>query len=153
MDHELEATPPGPAGPAAAEAALPDTPLGPPPAASDPAPPTASSDDPPLPPPPSSLPPPKSLADALNPRIEALARPGSARPRSRPGTPKTTKPRTPRAGTPKDGLSTPQADMAPRQLNVTDALTYLDAVKMQFADKPDVYNHFLDIMKEFKSQL
>lgn len=39
-----------------------------------------------------------------------------------------------------------------RQLNVTDALTYLDAVKTQFADQPDVYNRFLDIMKEFKSQ-
>ena len=38
-----------------------------------------------------------------------------------------------------------------RQLNVTDALSYLDAVKLQFHDNPDVYNHFLDIMKEFKS--
>ncbi|KAJ7598545.1 histone deacetylase complex, SIN3 component [Mycena floridula] len=40
-----------------------------------------------------------------------------------------------------------------RPLNVTDALGYLDAVKVQFQDKPDVYNHFLDIMKEFKSQM
>ncbi|THH20323.1 hypothetical protein EW146_g1003 [Bondarzewia mesenterica] len=39
-----------------------------------------------------------------------------------------------------------------RQLNVTDALTYLDAVKNQFFDRPDVYNFFLDIMKDFKSQ-
>ncbi|CAL1694084.1 unnamed protein product [Somion occarium] len=39
-----------------------------------------------------------------------------------------------------------------RQLNVTDALSYLDAVKLQFQDKPDVYNHFLDIMKDFKGQ-
>ncbi len=39
-----------------------------------------------------------------------------------------------------------------RQLNVSDALGYLDAVKLQFQDKPDVYNHFLDIMKDFKSQ-
>lgn len=38
-----------------------------------------------------------------------------------------------------------------RQLNVTDALSYLDAVKLQFHDNADVYNHFLDIMKEFKS--
>jgi hypothetical protein len=36
---------------------------------------------------------------------------------------------------------------------VTDALSYLDAVKVQFYDKPDVYNHFLDIMKDFKSQM
>jgi histone deacetylase complex regulatory component SIN3 len=40
-----------------------------------------------------------------------------------------------------------------RPLNVTDALSYLDAVKVQFQDKPDVYNHFLDIMKDFKSQV
>ncbi|KAF8634812.1 hypothetical protein AX17_004064 [Amanita inopinata Kibby_2008] len=40
-----------------------------------------------------------------------------------------------------------------RPLNVTDALSYLDAVKMQFQDQPDVYNHFLDIMKEFKNEL
>ncbi|KAF9531885.1 hypothetical protein CPB83DRAFT_760648 [Crepidotus variabilis] len=39
-----------------------------------------------------------------------------------------------------------------RPLNVTDALTYLDAVKNQFQDNPDVYNQFLDIMKDFKSQ-
>ncbi|KIK97291.1 hypothetical protein PAXRUDRAFT_825100 [Paxillus rubicundulus Ve08.2h10] len=40
-----------------------------------------------------------------------------------------------------------------RPLNVADALGYLDAVKVQFQDQPDVYNHFLDIMKDFKSQL
>ncbi|EKM61386.1 uncharacterized protein PHACADRAFT_134990 [Phanerochaete carnosa HHB-10118-sp] len=45
----------------------------------------------------------------------------------------------------------PDAGMA-RPLNVSDALGYLDAVKVQFQDKPDVYNHFLDIMKDFKSQ-
>lgn len=33
-----------------------------------------------------------------------------------------------------------------------DALTYLDQVKVQFHDQPDVYNRFLDIMKDFKSQ-
>ncbi|KAJ7726062.1 hypothetical protein DFH07DRAFT_246063 [Mycena maculata] len=40
-----------------------------------------------------------------------------------------------------------------RPLNVTDALSYLDAVKNKFQDQPNVYNHFLDIMKEFKSQM
>lgn len=40
-----------------------------------------------------------------------------------------------------------------RPLNVTDALGYLDCVKQQFADQSDVYNRFLDIMKDFKSQL
>ncbi|EWC44603.1 hypothetical protein DRE_06684 [Drechslerella stenobrocha 248] len=39
-----------------------------------------------------------------------------------------------------------------RPLNVKDALSYLDQVKVQFADHPDVYNRFLDIMKDFKSQ-
>jgi len=39
-----------------------------------------------------------------------------------------------------------------RPLNVKDALSYLDQVKLQFADQPDVYNKFLDIMKDFKSQ-
>lgn len=37
-------------------------------------------------------------------------------------------------------------------LNVKDALSYLDQVKLQFAEQPDVYNKFLDIMKDFKSQ-
>ena len=40
-----------------------------------------------------------------------------------------------------------------RPLNVADALGYLDCVKQQFADQSDVYNRFLDIMKDFKSQL
>jgi paired amphipathic helix protein Sin3a len=39
-----------------------------------------------------------------------------------------------------------------RPLNVSDALTYLDQVKVRFSDKPNVYNQFLDIMKDFKSQ-
>lgn len=34
---------------------------------------------------------------------------------------------------------------------LNDALSYLDQVKVQFADHPDVYNKFLDIMKDFKS--
>lgn len=33
-------------------------------------------------------------------------------------------------------------------LNVRDALSYLDQVKVQFTDHPDVYNRFLDIMKD-----
>lgn len=34
---------------------------------------------------------------------------------------------------------------------LNDALSYLDQVKVQFAEVPDVYNRFLDIMKDFKS--
>ncbi|KIO27433.1 hypothetical protein M407DRAFT_55699, partial [Tulasnella calospora MUT 4182] len=37
-------------------------------------------------------------------------------------------------------------------LNVKDALSYLEMVKIKFRDRPDVYNQFLDIMKDFKSQ-
>ncbi|KAG5993972.1 hypothetical protein E4U54_003222 [Claviceps lovelessii] len=39
-----------------------------------------------------------------------------------------------------------------RNSSFQDALTYLDQVKVQFHDQPDVYNRFLDIMKDFKSQ-
>ena len=44
------------------------------------------------------------------------------------------------------------AEASYRPLNVKDALSYLDQVKIQFYDQPDVYNRFLDIMKDFKSQ-
>lgn len=39
-----------------------------------------------------------------------------------------------------------------QRLKVEDALSYLDLVKFKFGSKPQVYNDFLDIMKEFKSQ-
>ncbi|GAB5588318.1 hypothetical protein Unana1_03218 [Umbelopsis nana] len=48
--------------------------------------------------------------------------------------------------------SSSQSSGTYRPLNVRDALTYLDQVKVQFSDQPDVYNKFLDIMKDFKSQ-
>ena len=35
---------------------------------------------------------------------------------------------------------------------LNDALSYLDQVKVQFQAEPEVYNRFLDIMKDFKSQ-
>ena len=87
-------------------------------------------------------------------------------PGSRPMTPRG-KVKTPRSMTPQsvatlmgDGTQllgpavprSPDGGMVQRPLNVSDALGYLDAVKIQFQDKPDVYNHFLDIMKDFKSQ-
>uniref|UniRef100_A0A673B852 Paired amphipathic helix protein Sin3b n=1 Tax=Sphaeramia orbicularis TaxID=375764 RepID=A0A673B852_9TELE len=37
-------------------------------------------------------------------------------------------------------------------VRVEDALSYLDQVKIRFANDPGIYNKFLDIMKEFKSQ-
>uniref|UniRef100_A0A4W6FTX8 Paired amphipathic helix protein Sin3b n=1 Tax=Lates calcarifer TaxID=8187 RepID=A0A4W6FTX8_LATCA len=39
-----------------------------------------------------------------------------------------------------------------QKLKVEDALSYLDQVKIRFANDPGIYNKFLDIMKEFKSQ-
>ncbi|ORY82379.1 hypothetical protein BCR35DRAFT_303785 [Leucosporidium creatinivorum] len=39
-----------------------------------------------------------------------------------------------------------------RPLNVKDALSYLDRVKVTFNDQAEVYDRFLTIMKEFKSQ-
>uniref|UniRef100_A0AAY4E637 Paired amphipathic helix protein Sin3b n=1 Tax=Denticeps clupeoides TaxID=299321 RepID=A0AAY4E637_9TELE len=38
------------------------------------------------------------------------------------------------------------------KLQVEDALSYLDQVKIRFGSDPGIYNKFLDIMKEFKSQ-
>ncbi|KAF8971663.1 hypothetical protein BDZ97DRAFT_1135733 [Flammula alnicola] len=67
--------------------------------------------------------------------------------------PRTPKPSPPRPETGGSGSSGQQhSPEATRPLNVTDALSYLDAVKNQFQDNPDVYNQFLDIMKDFKSQ-
>ncbi|KAK7047941.1 Rho guanine nucleotide exchange factor [Paramarasmius palmivorus] len=45
----------------------------------------------------------------------------------------------------------PQNNSTP-MLNVTDALSFLDHVKVQFHDQPARYNHFLDIMTEVKKQ-
>uniref|UniRef100_A0A672K7B2 Paired amphipathic helix protein Sin3b n=1 Tax=Sinocyclocheilus grahami TaxID=75366 RepID=A0A672K7B2_SINGR len=39
-----------------------------------------------------------------------------------------------------------------RSSTVEDALSYLDQVKIRFGNDPGIYNKFLDIMKEFKSQ-
>ncbi|KAJ7762381.1 histone deacetylase complex, SIN3 component [Mycena maculata] len=55
----------------------------------------------------------------------------------------------PKGSTPSPSRKSPEVS---RPLNVTDALSYLDAVKNQFQDQPEVYNRFLDIMKDFKSQ-
>nr|XP_022317868.1 paired amphipathic helix protein Sin3a-like [Crassostrea virginica] len=39
-----------------------------------------------------------------------------------------------------------------QRFRVGDARSYLDQVKLQFGNQPQVYNDFLDIMKEFRSQ-
>ncbi|KIK70594.1 hypothetical protein GYMLUDRAFT_65815 [Collybiopsis luxurians FD-317 M1] len=69
--------------------------------------------------------------------------------------PRTPKPLTPRPQSEQTAAPTSSPTQQPemsRPLNVTDALSYLDAVKHQFSEKPEVYNKFLDIMKDFKSQ-
>jgi len=57
----------------------------------------------------------------------------------------------------RSGKQSPSSSQNPssvdKPLNVTDALIYLEAVKRQFQDQTDVYNQFLDIMKEFKHEL
>ncbi|XP_043644839.1 uncharacterized protein LOC122614338 isoform X2 [Drosophila teissieri] len=54
---------------------------------------------------------------------------------------------------PVGGTTPPQGQSgnATPRLKVEDALSYLDQVKYQYADQPQIYNNFLDIMKEFKS--
>lgn len=56
----------------------------------------------------------------------------------------------PRGGAPQSPSSQPGGQF--QRLKVEDALSYLDLVKYKFGSQPHVYNDFLDIMKEFKSQ-
>nr|XP_061830842.1 paired amphipathic helix protein Sin3a-like [Nerophis lumbriciformis] len=49
-------------------------------------------------------------------------------------------------------MTSAQGQQQFQRLKVEDALSYLDQVKLQFGNQPQVYNDFLDIMKEFKSQ-
>ncbi|CAI5709593.1 unnamed protein product [Hyaloperonospora brassicae] len=51
-----------------------------------------------------------------------------------------------------NGNGAPPPPPRHRELRVEDALLYLDQVKQQFGDQPDIYNQFLDVMKDFKAQ-
>lgn len=51
---------------------------------------------------------------------------------------------------PQQQMQQGQASGQGQQPILNDALSYLDQVKVQFSDHPDVYNRFLDIMKDFK---
>ncbi len=56
------------------------------------------------------------------------------------------------APTPQPPPATPTGSGGVPRLRVEDALSYLDQVKYKFENQPQIYNDFLDIMKEFKSQ-
>jgi len=58
------------------------------------------------------------------------------------------------ASKPPAAAAAPPAQPAPgmRELRVEDALLYLDEVKREFGNRPRIYNEFLAIMKNFKSQ-
>jgi hypothetical protein len=83
--------------------------------------------------------------------LHALVPPGTLDMNSRTPKPSTPRPQTGDSSTGSSGQR--RSPEMGRPLNVTDALSYLDAVRNQFQDNPEVYNQFLDIMKDFKSQV
>ncbi|KAJ2703601.1 hypothetical protein H4R19_005303, partial [Coemansia spiralis] len=89
--------------------------------------------------------PPSSVTSSGQPQSSGLAIAGT----SAAGSAGTAAPAT--AEAPQRRQSQSQSDATSRPLNVSDALSYLDMVKSQFQDRPEVYNQFLEIMKEFKS--
>ncbi|ORY91047.1 hypothetical protein BCR43DRAFT_463715 [Syncephalastrum racemosum] len=101
----------------------------------------------PLPPPPAS---PIALAHRASPRIPNLPASHDSPYDSNREKPFLSSPHTPRHH-PASSTSGSESG-GYRPLNVRDALTYLDQVKVRFQAQSDVYNHFLDIMKDFKSQ-
>ena len=64
------------------------------------------------------------------------------------------------AGTPAEGeepegdeaVDDAAAGMAVEPVRVEDALLYLNQVKAEFRDEPEIYNEFLEIVKSFRSQ-
>ena len=91
--------------------------------------------------------PPDSDSSALH----AVVPPGTLDMNTR--TPKSSTPRPQTADSSTGSSGQQHSPEMGRPLNVTDALSYLDAVRNQFQDNPEVYNQFLDIMKDFKSQM
>lgn len=91
--------------------------------------------------------PPKQPPPQMTPRIKAVQPP--VPPAQPPAAP-------PQAGggvaAPPAGAQSPGPQTQFQRLKVEDALSYLDQVKYKFNTQPQVYNDFLDIMKEFKSQ-
>lgn len=48
--------------------------------------------------------------------------------------------------------SLPEQPAPSRKLKVEDALFYMDRVKYEFSNQPEVYSDFLDLLKEFKTK-
>lgn len=46
----------------------------------------------------------------------------------------------------------PERPTPSRKLKVEDALSYMDQVKYEFSDRPEVYSDFLELLKEFKTK-
>lgn len=58
----------------------------------------------------------------------------------------------PQQPSPAGAAAAPQQHGSFRRLNIEDALTYLDQVKSCYQNNSDIYNNFLDIMKDFNTQ-
>jgi histone deacetylase complex regulatory component SIN3 len=52
-----------------------------------------------------------------------------------------------------DMVTSPDAGASDETWKVTNAIGFLDNVKVVFQDKPEVYSKFLDAMKEYKSDV
>ncbi|KAG8915610.1 Transcriptional regulatory protein sin3, partial [Tulasnella sp. 417] len=89
-------------------------------------------------------------ATALTPGSGGPAIPGQPNAESMPGA-ETLAPGTPGPAL-GDQSGASSLSGAYRPLNVKDALSYLEKIKIKFQERPGVYNQFLDIMKDFKSQ-
>ena len=59
---------------------------------------------------------------------------------------------TSRSGEVLSGAAAAQGPGMGRELKLEDALLYLEQVKLEFGDRPRIYNEFLEIMKNFKAQ-
>ncbi|GAA5841758.1 hypothetical protein JCM3766R1_005173 [Sporobolomyces carnicolor] len=83
---------------------------------------------------------------------QARNTPTYPQPPSRPAVPAAQPAPAPPMQTPAPAAAQQAGNAALRPLNVRDALQYLDRVKQQFANEYEVYDQFLTIMKDFKTQ-
>ena len=52
-----------------------------------------------------------------------------------------------------DAQTSPEQQSGKSQpFSVTDAISYVNSVKLQFAEQPEVYDKFLDGLKDFRNQ-